>query len=116
MKIEFKQSQADYFNYVIQKYGGNWELSEGVIILQNEDDYFRIEHNNVTSGKLYTAWHKNHFHNKNDFHKQLSLHNLRKLFFRCATHKMRCKEKRCYKRSDYIQDMEDYRNFQKALK
>ena len=69
MKIEFKQSQADYFNYVIQKYGGSWELSEGVIILQNEDDYFRIEHNNVTTGKLYTAWHKNHFNNKNDFHK-----------------------------------------------
>ena len=39
MKIEFKQSQADYFNYVIQKYGGSWELSEGVIILQNEDDF-----------------------------------------------------------------------------
>ena len=50
MEIKFKQSQADYFNYVIQKYGGSWKLFEGVIILQNEDDYFRIERNDVVKG------------------------------------------------------------------
>ena len=109
--MKLRQRQIKYFNYVVQKYGGSWKLVNDVLILENENDYFYFEHIQRIKNQekmIYIAWHKNTYGDINGFHKQACLANLNKLFFRCATHKLRCIEGRQYCRRDFTEDFQEF--------
>lgn len=109
--MRLRQRQIKYFDHVVRKYGGSWKFVNDTLILENKDDYFYFEHVQRI-GKpekmIYIAWHKNTYGDINGFHKQVCLANLNKIFFRCATHSLRCAERRQYCRKDFIEDFQEF--------
>lgn len=89
-----------FLNYLIQLYGGSYEIQGTILFLTCGNDEFKVNLLDNSRFNKYTFFHKNHY-NRGHFHKQFDCRDLEYGLFRCFTHEFNIKYGIPYNKEDW---------------